>query len=71
MAHFKIYKKNSTWRVSMEISKHKTKNYALKSLIKHMRADATYFNALSTYDVYRSNGEHEYSGVFNEDSSNG
>ena len=71
MAHFKIYKKNSTWRVSMDISKHTTKDKALKSLVKHMLADAKYLNDSSSYDVYRSNGEHEYSGVFNKDLNNG
>ena len=71
MAHFKVYKKNSNWRVSMDISKHTTKHQALKSLFKHMLADAKYLNDSSSYDVYRSNGKHEYSGVLNKDSING
>ena len=77
MAHFKIYKKNSTWRVeqgmnitnglgeSMAMSTmHKTKTEAINTLDKNMFHCAKYYDESSTYDVYKANGQYDYGGIF-------
>ena len=77
MAHFIVYKNNSTWRVeqgmnitnglgeSMAISTmHKTKTKAINRLNKDMFNCANYYDESSTYDIYKANGQYDYGGVF-------
>ena len=77
MAHFMVYKNNSTWRVeqgmnitnglgeSMAMSTmHKTKTEAINTLDKNMFHCAKYYDESSTYDVYKANGQYDYRGIF-------
>jgi len=69
--HYIIYKCKSHWRVEQRskqpnafgerlvlFTKHQSKNAALLSLANGGSKNA------ATYDVFKANGEHHYSGVF-------
>ena len=77
MAHFTVFRKGGTWRIQQRMkglnafgenlaifTKHKTKRSALDKLNRNMMLHAKHFKETSTYDVYTSNGNFDYGGVF-------